>query len=45
MKLLWDATGTEFGSRHALYDLIYAEAQEEERLQVLKGADRMGLSR
>ena len=37
MKLLWDATGTEFGGRHALYELNYAGAPEEVRLQVLKG--------
>ena len=32
MKLLWDATGTEFGGRHALYELNYAGAPEEVRL-------------
>ena len=42
MKLLWDATGTEFGGRHALYELNYAGAPEEVRLQVLKGAERGG---
>ncbi|MDQ0471788.1 4-hydroxyphenylacetate 3-hydroxylase family protein [Labrys wisconsinensis] len=42
MKLLWDATGTEFGGRHALYELNYAGAPEEVRLQVLKGAERSG---
>jgi 4-hydroxyphenylacetate 3-monooxygenase len=42
MKLLWDATGTEFAGRHSLYELNYAGAQEEVRLQVLKGAERGG---
>ena len=42
MKLLWDATGSEFGGRHALYELNYAGAQEEVRVQVLKGAERSG---
>lgn len=45
MKLLWDATGSEFGGRHALYELNYAGAPEEVRLQVLKGAERGGLMR
>ncbi len=45
LKLLWDATGTEFGGRHALYELNYAGAPEEVRLQVLKGAERGGLLR
>lgn len=43
MKLLWDATGSEFGGRHALYELNYAGAPEEVRVQVLKGAERGGL--
>lgn len=42
MKLLWDATGTEFGGRHALYELNYAGAPDEVRVQVLKGAERGG---
>ncbi len=29
MKLLWDATGTEFGGRHALYELNYAGGRED----------------
>ena len=40
MKLLWDATGTEFGGRHALYELNYAGSPEDVRLQVLKGAEK-----
>ncbi len=42
MKLLWDATGTEFAGRHSLYELNYAGSQEEVRMQVLKGAERSG---
>lgn len=42
MKLLWDATGTEFAGRHALYEMNYAGAQEEVRLQVLRIAQRLG---
>ena len=45
MKLLWDATGTEFGGRHALYELNYAGAPEEVRCQVLRGAERTGTLR
>ncbi|HEX5998017.1 MAG TPA: 4-hydroxyphenylacetate 3-hydroxylase N-terminal domain-containing protein [Hyphomicrobiaceae bacterium] len=45
LKLLWDATGSEFGGRHALYELNYAGAPEEVRLQVLKGAERGGILR
>jgi 4-hydroxyphenylacetate 3-monooxygenase len=32
MKLLWDAIGTEFGSRHELYERNYAGAPETVRL-------------
>jgi 4-hydroxyphenylacetate 3-monooxygenase len=32
MKLLWDATGTEFGGRHELYERNYAGAAETVRL-------------
>jgi 4-hydroxyphenylacetate 3-monooxygenase len=35
MKLLWDAIGTEFGSRHELYELNYAGSQEAVRLQLM----------
>ncbi|MEM7532002.1 MAG: 4-hydroxyphenylacetate 3-hydroxylase N-terminal domain-containing protein [Chloroflexota bacterium] len=47
MKLLWDAIGTEFGSRHELYELNYAgnhETVRQEALLVAKGnksADEM----
>ncbi|CAH1649995.1 4-hydroxyphenylacetate 3-hydroxylase N-terminal domain-containing protein [Chelatococcus asaccharovorans] len=42
MKLLWDATGTEFAGRHALYELNYAGAPEEVRVQVLRNAEGSG---
>ncbi len=47
MKLLWDAIGTEFGSRHELYELNYAgshEAVRQEAYLIAHGdrtADRM----
>ncbi|MDX6600739.1 MAG: 4-hydroxyphenylacetate 3-monooxygenase [Gaiellales bacterium] len=33
LKLLWDAIGTEFGSRHELYERNYAGNHEETRMQ------------
>jgi len=42
MKLLWDATGTEFGGRHELYERNYAGGWEDIRLQVAADADRNG---
>jgi aromatic ring hydroxylase len=44
MKLLWDAVGTEFGGRHELYERSYAGNADETRMQVLRGADRSGLT-
>ena len=41
-KLLVQGITGEFGGRHALYELNYAGAPEEVRLQVLKGAERGG---
>ncbi len=35
LKLLWDALGTEFGSRHELYELNYAGNHEGIRLETL----------
>jgi 4-hydroxyphenylacetate 3-monooxygenase len=35
MKLLWDAIGTEFGGRHALYETNYAGNHEDIRIQAL----------
>ena len=42
MKLLWDAIGTEFGSRHGLYELNYAGNHEVIRQEtfLIAGADR-----
>lgn len=38
MKLIWDAVGTEFGSRHELYERNYAGNYENIRLEVLLDA-------
>ncbi|MBB4909323.1 4-hydroxyphenylacetate 3-hydroxylase N-terminal domain-containing protein [Actinophytocola algeriensis] len=35
MKLLWDATGTEFGGRHELYERNYAGSHEATRVELL----------
>ncbi len=32
LKLLWDAVGSEFGSRHELYELNYSGSQEQVRV-------------
>ena len=37
MKLLWDATGTEFGGRHELYERNYAGNHEATRVELLFG--------
>jgi 4-hydroxyphenylacetate 3-monooxygenase len=42
MKLLWDAVGTEFGSRHELYERNYAGGHEENRLLNLLVAEANG---
>ena len=42
MKLLWDATGTEFAGRHELYERNYSGGYEDIRAQVLTGAQRGG---
>jgi 4-hydroxyphenylacetate 3-monooxygenase len=42
MKLLWDAIGTEFGSRHELYEINYAGSTEEIRRYALFGAQASG---
>ena len=45
MKLLWDAIGTEFGSRHELYEReSYFGNQDRIRLETLFAADQMGQS-
>ena len=42
MKLLWDATGTEFAGRHELYERNYAGNHEEVRLQGMGMLQRNG---
>lgn len=42
MKLLWDAIGTEFGSRHELYEINYSGSTEEIRRYCLFGAEASG---
>ena len=42
MKLLWDAIGTEFGSRHELYERNYAGNHEDIRIQALWNARNSG---
>ena len=44
MKLLWDAIGTEFGSRHELYEINYSGSTEENRLIALNIAHATGLT-
>jgi 4-hydroxyphenylacetate 3-monooxygenase len=44
MKLIWDALGTEFGSRQELYERNYFGSHESIRLAVLAAADRSGNS-
>jgi 4-hydroxyphenylacetate 3-monooxygenase len=45
LKLLWDATGTEFAGRHSLYEVNYAGSTEETRLIALGLADMFGLTK
>lgn len=42
MKLIWDAVGGDFGSRHALYELNYSGNHEDLRLQALGAARGSG---
>jgi 4-hydroxyphenylacetate 3-monooxygenase len=42
MKLLWDAIGTEFGGRHALYERNYFGNHENIRTEVVLAAEHMG---
>jgi 4-hydroxyphenylacetate 3-monooxygenase len=44
MKLMWDAMGTEFGSRHELYERNYCGNHESIRFEVFMVADLMGQS-
>jgi len=43
MKLFWDAVGTEFASRHELYELNYAATGETNRMRTLWAAKASGL--
>ncbi len=42
LKLLWDAIGTEFGSRHELYERNYAGNHEAIRFETLAAATALG---
>jgi 4-hydroxyphenylacetate 3-monooxygenase len=42
MKLMWDAIGTEFGSRHNLYERNYFGNHENIRTEVVMVAEMMG---
>jgi 4-hydroxyphenylacetate 3-monooxygenase len=42
MKLMWDAVGTEFGSRHGLYERNYFGNHENIRTEVVAAAEMMG---
>jgi 4-hydroxyphenylacetate 3-monooxygenase len=44
MKLLWDAVGSEFGSRHQLYEVNYTGNHEDIRRQALSYANASGLA-
>jgi 4-hydroxyphenylacetate 3-monooxygenase len=44
MKLVWDATGTEFGGRHMLYERNYFGNHESIRFETLFAAEAMGLT-
>lgn len=45
MKLLWDAIGTEFGSRHELYERNYGGNHEAVRTEILAAQEASGLTR
>lgn len=42
MKMLWDAVGTEFGSRHELYEINYIGSNDITRLTNLWAAEGSG---
>jgi 4-hydroxyphenylacetate 3-monooxygenase len=44
LKLLWDAIGSEFGSRHELYERNYAGNHEIIRTQILEAQQAAGLT-
>ena len=43
-KLIWDAVGTEFGSRHEWYEINYGGNQEQMRLDMARFAEVRGLT-
>ncbi len=43
-KLIWDAVGSEFGSRHAWYEFNYSGNQDQMRLDVLRFSQIRGLA-
>jgi 4-hydroxyphenylacetate 3-monooxygenase len=44
LKLAWDAIGSEFGSRHELYERNYAGNHEQVRVDAYLGAQATGLT-
>ncbi|MCI3206033.1 MULTISPECIES: 4-hydroxyphenylacetate 3-hydroxylase N-terminal domain-containing protein [Pandoraea] len=44
LKLLWDAVGSEFASRHELYEMNYSGSYEQSRLDPLMVAEHNGLA-
>lgn len=44
MKLLWDATGSEFGGRHELYERNYGGNHEQIRIESLLASQAMGIT-
>jgi len=44
LKLLWDAIGSEFASRHELYELNYSGSYEQQRVDPLMVANHSGRS-
>ena len=42
-KLIWDAVGSEFGSRHEWYEINYAGNQEQMRLDMVRFAGARGI--
>ena len=44
MKLLWDAIGSEFGSRHELYERNYGGNHEDIRINILAAQEATGLT-
>ena len=44
MKMLWDAVGSEFGSRHELYEVNYTGNHEDIRRQALSYLNASGIA-